>query len=1138
MSTPQWETFLNLLQQRGTVPEKLVRHLRKQLRSRQPPPSARSVAGWLVDHGHLTRFQAQELLKAVETAEEPRPKTPPAAKGHTPPSSLPEANPAPGRAESAFPSPPAAPASGGGPALLDDLEALDAAGPAELGPAAAAPGVPAPAWGAARVRRSVWESPLFLLGGGGLILLVVIAAGLYWAIGRESADQLLQSAEEDYNNGSYTLAIEKFERFLDYFPDHTRAGHVRVLRGLAIMRRAVDQGSDWEKTLQIIEQAVKEIRKEKEFPEARPELAAMLPRVAEGLTDMAESQQSPQLLEKARRVYQMILNPNYVPDKLRNRTRLATLEGRFLQIERMLGRNRRLSEALQQIRLAIDQKQTQQAYQIRRQLLKEYPELETNPQLQEAIAQATGAERRAIRYQPVDKPAAAPAPKLGSRTLPVAHTQGKTIPEAKNHLLFVTAAGALWAVSAEDGKLRWRQYLGKDLWLSPVVLSDQAPPDVVAWSPQHRQLWRLQGKDGSLRWHLPLPQEPVADLVLAQGRLYVPLADQLWEIQAEDGQVLGRYEFPQALSAPAALAGSLMFLPAGHSNVYVLDLEKRQCVGAYYLGHEQNTIVTPGIVAGPFVILAENTGQRSSRLRVLRFDAKKHTMQLVQSVRLQGQVFRPPVLRGRMLAVATDLGQIVLFEVNPQPQKKKEPLSSVASRAAVYEEPGPVQILLEGTRAWVADRRLTRYRIQAAQGQMNPDRVLLENVSFPLPLHKLGEALFAVAQEEDGTVRVAAFHATSGLEIWTTRFAMPMSWTPLRGGQDPAGLPGVVDPRGNVYQPRWPSSEGTVVVSPVWSPENGRQLAGALPRVWLPLGLGVWAGRVPGGARRLPILRRGQSPPWKLLWHELPQALLIPPVPWQGKLLLASRSGPLFVMDAVQGRMVGSPYFPPTVPGHPPPWLEVGATDGRSLLLAAGDGRLLLFDKLPGPNEALLPLRQAKAPGPLHGPVVLFHRAAWLWDAQGRLVRVSLPELKLAVQKAPEKKKNQAAPDPGRPVWGPVFCGADRVLCLTRDGKLLCLSQERLLWQRELSGQLPVGEPVRLNRRECLLAIASGKVLQLELDTGALRHTYRTAEALAGSPLLLKDNRLLIPTPGGAFHMLEPRKTEKAEAPATRTSRR
>ncbi len=1136
MSTPQWEQFLELLQQREVVPQKLIRHLRKQLQTRQPPPSARSVAGWLVDHGYLTRFQAQELLKAVgaaseESKEKPgRDKTSPVAQDQLPEVTRPSRE---GEERFERVAPPGGPSP---PALLDDLESLHSAD-AELGPGEMETSASPAVWVPPRGRRNVWESPLFLLGGGSLILLLVIAGGLYWAIGRESADQLLQSAQGDYNNGAYTQAIEKFDRFLEYFPDHAQAGRIRVLRGLAVMRRAVEQSSDWEKTLQIVEDSLKEIRKEQEFPEARPELAALLPRVAEGLTDMAQERQSAELLEKARRVYQMILNPNYVPDKLRNRTRLATLEGRFSQIERMLSRNRRLNESLQEIQQAIGQKQPRRAYEVRRQLLKEYPELETNAELQKAIAQATDVERQAIRFVAGGESTSVPAPRPSSPTLPMAHTKGKSVPEAKGRMLFVTAAGAIWALSAEDGQVRWRRPLGSDLWLLPAVLARGASEDAVVWSPKHKQLWRLKGNDGSLLWHMPLPAEPVADLTVVGNELFVPVEDQLWQIDAQEGKVLGRYVFPQSLSAAPAVAESRMFLPGGHSNVYVIDLATRRCVSAFYLGHDQDMVVAPPVVAGPFVLLAENVGQSSSRLRVLRYDPKKHTLRLVQSIRLQGQVFQPMLLQGRLLAVATDLGQVSLFEVNPQPQEKKKPLSIVASRAAVFQEPGPVQLAFDGPYVWIADRQLTRYRVQAAEGQMSPDRVLLENVSFPMPLRKISAVLFAVAQDRNGTVQVAAFSTTSGETLWRTRFATPVSWTPLQVPDHNLQRHFLVDEYGNLYLLRWPESDSPAVLAPRWSPAR-RLPTDRLPRRWLSGGDGVWVGQVGRAARRLPVLRYNGSEAWELQWYHLPEVLRIPPLLWKGKLLLATDQGPVFVFDPQQGRMIGTPFFPPTVPGKPPQWLPVVTAEAERAVLVARDGRIWLFELFPQEQQALRPARMKELSTSLRGPVVLFARSAWFRNSQGQLIRIKLPSLDQ--DKLPQSPQDDDANPLTTldPIWGPSFCGPDRVLWLTRRGTLLCLGPEKLLWSRPFQGRLPVGQPVRIDPQHGLLALASGEVLRLDLNTGTLRGVHRAGEALAGTPLPEKESRVLVPGLGGALCAVELVRGGKTSSAPVHSTRR
>ncbi len=1122
MSKPEWARLLELLRQREAVPEKLIDHLAKQLRARQPSASARAVAGWLVDHGYLTRFQAQELLKALEQeSAPPEPPKPPTAAPAPAQDLLPEPTPKEDD-EDLFAQAAAKSSAAAGSAatpILDELEE-------ELGPqtvATSAGSGPWGAWAQGRPKRSAWESPLFLLGGGGLILLIVAGVGLWWAIGRESADQLLQAAEQDYNNGAYTQAIDKFDRFLERFPDHERAGHARVLRGLAIMRRAVDQSTDWEKTLQIVETALKDIRSQEEFPEARPELAALLPQIAEGLTEMAQQKQSAQLLQKARRVHQMILNPNYVPANLRNQTRLLTLEGRFSQIERMLARNKRLSQSLAQIQDAIRRGKTETAYAIRRQLLKEYPELETNAQLQEAIAQATDVERQAIGFESqVEVPQAAPA-QDSSPSLPMAHTQGRAVPEARDKVLFLLHAGAVWAVAGVDGRVLWRRWAGEDVWQLPLTLpGENSLPDVVFWNDQTQSLMRLQGTDGKLLWQLPLPSSPDADPVHHQGVIYLVLENRLWLVDAQSGQPQGAYRFPQPLGTPPALSQQWMFLVAEHANVYVLDRQSRECVAALYLGHEPGTVSVVPTVAGPFVLVGENAGQATSLLRVLKFDEKKKRLQLVQSVRLEGQLQRPLELQGRMVVAATDLGGIYLFEVNPQ--AKAKPLSQVAHRAPVFEQPGPVQVLLDGARLWVADEKLTRFRIQAAEGQMIPDLVLLENASFPQPISKVGTTLLVSFRDEQGA-GVGAFDPQRRSSIWITRFATQATQLPPRDPKDPAR---VVDARGGVYTVgssllEKPSSE---VLTPAWVAPAEKVFSG-LAGPWAALGRG-WIGLLDSPARQLPLLSL-ENQTWQLRWLPLPDALAARPVVWDGHVVACTLSGPVMLLDPWSGESVGSPFFPSAQPEQTFPWLStLRAPGAQGLLLATERGNLYFFAQKPSPGSALVPQGETHLNASLQGTVIQMASAAWVLDAQGQLWRVELPELKAQAVKLPipSDKKNSAQatkllpPGRGKIVWGPVALDAQSVLWADQSGQLICVGKESVRWVVSLSGLRPVGNPLPVDEKNLLLATAAGAILRLDPNSGRVLQSFRSQEPLAGG-LSIVGNRLWAISQSGALCGLE-----------------
>ena len=135
-----------------------------------------------------------------------------------------------------------------------------------------------------------WDSPLMLVGGGALLLLVMLAVGLYFYLSHGTGDDAFNLAYEDYRSGSYGQAIGKFERFLADYPDHPKAGLARVRIGLARIWNDVTR-KDWETALNTSRTELPKIEPLSEFQDARPELASLLPEIADGFAEQAR--QSP-----------------------------------------------------------------------------------------------------------------------------------------------------------------------------------------------------------------------------------------------------------------------------------------------------------------------------------------------------------------------------------------------------------------------------------------------------------------------------------------------------------------------------------------------------------------------------------------------------------------------------------------------------------------------------------------------------------------------------------------------------------------------------------------------------------------------------------------------------------------------------
>ena len=106
-------------------------------------------------------------------------------------------------------------------------------------------------------------------------------------LGRLSGDDMFTKAEESWKSGSYTQAIDQYDKFLEAFPDHTEASVARVHRGMARLRQAVEGSRDFSKTLATAKSILSEIAPEEKFGEAQNELAALLPTIADGLAKQA-----------------------------------------------------------------------------------------------------------------------------------------------------------------------------------------------------------------------------------------------------------------------------------------------------------------------------------------------------------------------------------------------------------------------------------------------------------------------------------------------------------------------------------------------------------------------------------------------------------------------------------------------------------------------------------------------------------------------------------------------------------------------------------------------------------------------------------------------------------------------------------
>ena len=366
-------------------------------------------------------------------------------------------------------------------------------------------------------KANVWDSPLLLVGGGILLTLLLLLIGLVFALTRQTGDEALRLANEDYRNGSYSQAISKYNQYLQKFSSHSGVSLARVNCGLAQLRQATPKGTrDWSAALQVANEVLNEIATEREFKRAEGDLSAILLTIAQGLAAQAQQNPAPALVEQAKQA--LALMRKYVPPSLLRGREISEIEASLALTEREIARGDRLAEAIAAMKQQVTQGDMQRAYAIRKALLKDYPLLADNGQLRQALIEVSEAQQKAVQI--VQKRQAAetaePASPLlaevalarrwvpGEASLPLIQqprTSRDWHPDAAGQVVFALAGGAAYGLDAASGKVLWRRFVGFDgngarPSFPPTPISPEPGSDVLLIDAARNELLRLEAATG------------------------------------------------------------------------------------------------------------------------------------------------------------------------------------------------------------------------------------------------------------------------------------------------------------------------------------------------------------------------------------------------------------------------------------------------------------------------------------------------------------------------------------------------------------------------------------------------------------------------------------------------------------------
>ena len=961
-------------------------------------------------------------------------------------------------------------------------------------------------------RANVWDSPLLLVGGGILLTLLLLLIGLVFALSRQTGDEALRLANEDYRNGSYSQAISKYNQYLQKFSNHSGVSLARVNCGLAQLRQATPKGTrDWSAALQVADEVLDEIATEREFKRAEGDLSAILLTIAQGLAAQAQQKPTAALVEQTKQA--LALMRKYVPPSLLRVKEIAEIEASLALTEHEIARGARLAEAIAAMKQQVAQGDMQRAYAIRKALLKDYPLLADNEQLSRALIEVSAAQQKAVQI--VQKRQAAetgePASPLLADVALTRRTSAAVVPGAAGRVVFAQAGGAAYGLDAASGKVLWRRFVGFDgngarPSFPPTPISPKPGSDVLLVDAARNELLRVEAANGRLRWRHALGESLDAHPVIAAGEILVATrSKRLVRIDAADGSSSGYVQMPQGLRvAPAVDAGrQLIFQVADHSNLFVLAFADGRCRGVVYLGHELGGITAPPAVVGRFLLIAENDRARDSVLHVLAIEEGEKGLSLsrVQQVRLSGHVDVPPAVdaqRGRAL-VATDLGAVYLFELSGT--DAKQPLRAVAEAAPAGDERLVRFSLLQADYVWIAGTGLTQYSIDLSRRRLAPKWTGDQAGAAQQPLAVIGGTIFHVRRKRGipgvFVSAVATGEQPGGAQpLWETHLAVPLAGEPV---VDPAaGTITAVSSVSGVYQVEAAGLKGQQVLDQPDVTLQGSQLRQPIGHV-IPLEGGLLAMTVGEGSDQIAVFDP-QAESKQLRWLKLPDVLACPPIAWAGGLLAPCRIGQVFLLDARSGNNQTEPFQPRLEGGVELPWRM--PADARKYGAVLADGRTGLYRVQiePQPKPHLEARDRHTLAEPIVSPVAVVGNVAYAVDAAGALAVFKLPGL--------SRIQQSGQPLGGRCVWGPRRVGGC-VMLSTDDDRLLCLDGSgELRWRVQLPYGPLAGAPLEAGG-QYILAALGGVVWRVEAKTGQELGKIDTGRPLGTGPVPLGEQLLL-----------------------------
>ncbi|MGI9469909.1 MAG: PQQ-binding-like beta-propeller repeat protein [Rubripirellula sp.] len=1098
--------LIDRLERLGLLDQEIIEALREQLEQGGTRVTPEAVAKLLVDNGQLTHFQATKLIGELRSGEYEEASTSAEESDLTAGlddlSGVTEAEVEVVEAVDVFEAEPVAVEAVAVEAVPVSAEMMEDA-PTDR---------PRPTRKKAEPPPTVWDS--FKVYGylGIIALLVLMGLGIWFVLSRENADDFIAEANKLYDQQNYDAAQDMYLTFLDSFgEDNQYASVARTRVTMTELYKAAGFKQEPWRAVDLAKEKLPEIAEEEGMNEERGNLAALLVDIAANLASSAsrakDTPKKQELLAKLDEQRELMENPLYMPTAMKTTLsgQIQGVEEARARVQRDINRNIRLDESETSMIASLDKKKTKDAYDTRKQLLREFPELHDHERLVTLIMSASDIQQTLVGPS-AELPKAVTESSATDELKSILLTTlaGGTAPDLRGETLYFRAGGSILAFDGENGKLRWRKFVGYAKDLPPVRLEG----GVLLSESASLEVLRCGEQDGSVVWR-SLIDEQFSLPIYAGDEVYVATeSGRLISMDADSGDAKWATQIPQPLETGPGVddRANRMYVPGNHSNLYLLNTRDGKCLESYYIGHDEGTVSVPPIPLLGHVFVIENAGSDYANVHVLRVDETGENLQTAQMFRLTGNVRVPPIIQGRRLIVLTDRGEVVVYDV--EPTAEREQVTEAAKLPAFYEQPTATQMAVGRSQMWITGTRIGRYELQINTGRVIRDWGIHELDTFiGQPYATEDTLVHARVLRGTSAIRVTAADPKTGEEIWRTDVGVPVAMLkPAPGGN---GLHCVTTQAALFELDREALGAGSTT-GPI---ENPGENAVAI-RFENPIAINetssLMLNQVDGQSIIVYEPQRANGKLRQLTMNLSAGKPVGGGVVSGGGLFLPLDTGRAVLIDWRTGANMGTPFQPASDPVKNVQWTnpitlpddpdQVVLADSRKKLyrlrvgeqireLASRDLEYELLGTIAGVGDTLV--------GTTAGPSADF------------IVGMEMVSLD-------EKFKTLLN---GRVVWGPVSAGE---LCLfkTDDSKLRGIDADGAqLFEVDIPKGSPIGQPIVVDDTIVLVG-KTGWLLAINATSGEVTGQTDLGQPISGTPLVA-GTRLLVPGTEGVVYLTE-----------------